>query len=137
PGGRYVPGMTGRGVPRMISHMAESKTPLAAVWATHLHPPPPSKQSLTIDRIVQAAIAVADADGLRAVSMARVAADLGFTPMSLYRHITSKDDLLLRMQDRAVGAPPPDGFGEGDWRTALQGWAMTIWAGLRTHAWVL
>ncbi|MBA2695032.1 MAG: helix-turn-helix transcriptional regulator, partial [Actinobacteria bacterium] len=66
-------------------------------------------------RIVGAAIEVADVDGLAGVSMSKVAARLGFTTVSLYRHVRNKDELILLMQDAAVGAPPeraepaPDG----------------------------
>jgi AcrR family transcriptional regulator len=55
------------------------------------------RPGLSTDAIVEAAVAVADAEGLGAVSMARVAKELGFTTMSLYRHVTSKDELLQLM----------------------------------------
>ncbi len=55
------------------------------------------KPGLTVDAIVAAAIAIADAEGLEAVSMAHVAEQLGFTTMSLYRHVTSKEELLQLM----------------------------------------
>src|SRR5260370_20248427 len=51
------------------------------------------KPELTVGAIVEAAMRIADADGLDAVSMARVAQELGFTTMSLYRHVTGKDEL--------------------------------------------
>ena len=52
---------------------------------------------LSIDAIVAAAVRLADAEGLEAVSMARVAKELGFTTMSLYRYVTNKDELLQLM----------------------------------------
>src|SRR4051794_31564525 len=52
--------------------------------------------------IVAAGIAVADAEGLAALSMRRVAAELGGAPMSLYRHVRDKDELLLQMMDAAI-----------------------------------
>src|SRR6476469_548561 len=55
------------------------------------------RAELDVDRIVSAAVAIATAAGLEAVSMARVAKSLGFTTMSLYRHVPSKDDLLALM----------------------------------------
>src|ERR1700727_715220 len=55
------------------------------------------RRGLSADAIVDAAIRLADAEGLEGVSMARVAAELGFTPMSLYRYVTSKEELLQLM----------------------------------------
>ena len=55
------------------------------------------KPLLSIDAIVAAAVRLADAEGLEAVSMARVAKELGFTTMSLYRYVTNKDELLQLM----------------------------------------
>ena len=55
------------------------------------------KPGLSVDAIVAAAIRIADAEGLEAVSMAQVAEQLGFTTMSLYRHVTSKEELLQLM----------------------------------------
>ena len=60
---------------------------------------------LSLDRVVQSGIELADGDGLGAVSMKRVAERLGFTTMSLYRYVTSKDELLLLMHD-TVWQPP-------------------------------
>ncbi|SFT56503.1 transcriptional regulator, TetR family [Geodermatophilus amargosae] len=69
------------------------------------------------EAITRATIRVADAEGLAAVSMARVAAELGSAPMSLYRHVDSKDELLLLMSDAALeGAPELAG---SDWRERL------------------
>src|SRR4051794_18948203 len=75
--------------------------------------------ALTPGRIVAAGIAVADAEGLAGLSMRRVAAELAVAPMSLYRHVNDKDDLLLRMMDEAIGElplpVPPAG-----WRDAVE-----------------
>ena len=63
------------------------------------------RAGLSADAIVAAAIRIADAEGLEAVSMARVANELGFTTMSLYRHVASKDELLQLMWNAsALGA---------------------------------
>ena len=61
---------------------------------------------MSIERIVDVAVELADAGGLAAVSMSSVASELGFTPMSLYRYVTAKDDLLVLMQERGIGVPP-------------------------------
>ncbi len=55
------------------------------------------RPGLSADAIVTAAMQVADAEGLEAITMARVAAKLGFTPMALYRYVASKDELLQLM----------------------------------------
>ena len=92
------------------------------------------KAGLSVEQITEAAIEVADAEGLAAVSMARVAKQLGAGTMSLYRYVASKDELLLLMSDAALTtpAPPPTG---ADWREALRHWAVTVLAELRRHAW--
>ena len=60
-------------------------------------------RGLNVERVVAAAIELADEEGLAAVSMARVAKRCGFTTMSLYRHVASKDELVWRMLDSALG----------------------------------
>ena len=59
----------------------------------------PARDPLTRDRIVAAAVVLADADGLDALSMRKLAAEIGYEPMSLYNHIDNKDDLLAAMVD--------------------------------------
>ena len=81
---------------------------VALAWGVAAHPQRGPKRELSIERIVEAAIDIADAEGLAAVSMSRVAASLGFTTMSLYRYVTSKDDLILLMQEGASLPPVPD-----------------------------
>ncbi|WP_193311467.1 TetR/AcrR family transcriptional regulator [Georgenia satyanarayanai] len=83
---------------------------------------PSGRPGLSLDRIVAAAVAIADEEGLAAVSMARVAARLEFTTMSLYRHVGSKDELLAHMQDAAIPAPSGPLAGPGEWRAGLQRW---------------
>lgn len=99
------------------------------------------RAGLSPTAIVRAAIEIADADGLAAVSMSRVAERLGYTPMSLYRHVPSKDDLLALAQDEALGDPPDRGPGHGDgdddWRSGLAAWARDIVAAYRAHLWLL
>jgi AcrR family transcriptional regulator len=93
-------------------------------------------RGLTRERIVRAAVEVADADGVDAVSMARVAERLGFTTMSLYRHVRGKDELVLLMINEAVGAPPEHPPG-GGWRERLERWSWDLLAGVRRHPWIL
>ena len=94
------------------------------------------RMGLSLERIVQSGIELADADGLGAVSMKRVAERLGFTTMSLYRHVTSKDELLLLMQD-TVWRPPAglDEPGDG-WRGDLAWWTRQQYVVMEQHPWL-
>lgn len=96
-----------------------------------------ARPGLSAARIVEAAIELADEGGLEAVSMARVAERLGFTAMSLYRHVASKDELLVLMLDAAVGSPPPLAAGVTGWRARLERWGLDLLAVLRAHPWWL
>ncbi|SFE55841.1 regulatory protein, tetR family [Paenibacillus catalpae] len=78
------------------------------------------KRELSIDQIVAAAVDLADREGLAAVSMSRVAAALGFTAMSLYRYVQSKDDLLLLMQEAVCQFPDQPEEILADWREGLR-----------------
>ena len=94
------------------------------------------KPGLSVDAIVETAVAVADAEGLDAVSMARVAQELGFTTMSLYRHVTSKDELLQLMWNAsAQGAEELVLEGDG-WRPRLRMWAIVQRQMLDRHPWI-
>jgi AcrR family transcriptional regulator len=95
------------------------------------------KRGLTLERICQAGVALADRDGLGAVSMARVAAEIGVSTMALYRHVASKDELLQLMADHAFGDPPPAGSPDEGWRDALTRWATEELARVRLHPWVV
>ncbi|WKE68240.1 TetR/AcrR family transcriptional regulator C-terminal domain-containing protein [Streptomyces sp. WP-1] len=97
---------------------------------------PPSPSALTLDRIVTAAVAVADAEGLAAVSMRRVAAELGVATMSLYRHVTDKDDLLTRMMDTVIARHPLPADPPRDWRAAIELAARRLWDQFRRHPWL-
>lgn len=97
---------------------------------------PATRTPMAPDRIVAAAIRVADAEGLAALSMRRVAAEIGAAPMSLYRHVADKDDLVVQMMNTVFARtelpdPPPDG-----WRARLELAARTLWAMFRAHPWL-
>jgi AcrR family transcriptional regulator len=94
------------------------------------------KPGLSVEAIVSAAIRLADAEGLEAVSMARVAEQLGFTTMSLYRHVTSKDELLQLMWNAsAQGAEGIVLEGDG-WRARLRMWATIQREMIDRHPWI-
>ena len=92
-----------------------------------------ARAGLNVSRVVQAGIEFADADGLGAVSMARVAERLGFTTMSLYRHVESKDELVRRILDAALGTPPP--YAVEGWRGRLEAWCRAMLEALHRHPW--
>jgi AcrR family transcriptional regulator len=94
------------------------------------------KRGLTLQRIVAAGIGVALTDGLGALSMARIASELGVGTMSLYRYVAAKDELLELMVDAALGTPPPASPGE-DWRAGLRRWAEGVRDAYRRHPWSL
>ena len=94
------------------------------------------KPGLSVDAIVAAAMQIADAEGLEAVSMAHVAEQLGFTTMSLYRHVTSKEELLqLMWNGSAQGAEELVITGD-DWRARLRMWAMVQREMMDRHPWI-
>jgi AcrR family transcriptional regulator len=95
-----------------------------------------SDGALSVDRIAAAAVAIADAEGLDAVSMRRVASELGVATMSLYRHVKDKDDLLVQMLDAVsrgwrLPADPPAG-----WRPRVEIAARVFWDACRRHPWL-
>jgi AcrR family transcriptional regulator len=110
---------------------------LEALWKRADRRRGAAKQALSLERIVAAAIEVADAEGLAGLSMARVAEKLGCATMSLYRHVPSKDDLQVFMMDAAPGEPPDLALADGDWRAGLERWAHALRAVYLRHPWVL
>jgi AcrR family transcriptional regulator len=86
------------------------------------------------EQVVSAAIALADEAGLDAVSLRGVADRLGVTPMALYRHVASKDDLLDEMADRLYGELDLPAAGE-PWWDALAGIARSTRDALLARPW--
>ncbi|MGZ8778187.1 MAG: TetR/AcrR family transcriptional regulator, partial [Mycobacterium sp.] len=101
------------------------------------HEPSASRRSggLSRERIVTAAVELADSDGLGALSMARLAERLGCGTMSLYRHVANKDELVTFMLSTAPGPPPA--ADPADWRGALTDWADGLWDIYHRHPWIL
>lgn len=105
---------------------------LRRLWGLDVQKAP--RTALTVERVVQAAIEVADAEGLDAVSMSRVAKQLGFTTMALYRHVESKDELLELMVDVASGEPPE--LPADNWRAALEQWTWAQFRRAQQRLWM-
>ncbi len=95
----------------------------------------PAKAPLTRDAIVEAALAVLDADGLEGVSMRRVAQRLGTGPASLYQHVGGKDELLELVLDRVCAdvAIPEPGVGPDGWQEPLKELLRTVRKVLGAH----
>ncbi|MCL3861553.1 TetR/AcrR family transcriptional regulator [Actinotalea sp. K2] len=91
---------------------------------------------LTRDRALTVAVALADAEGLAQVSMRRLARELQVEAMSLYHHVTNKDDILDGMVEAVFGEIPlpPD---DGDWTTAMRHRAAAIRTALVRHPWAI
>jgi AcrR family transcriptional regulator len=111
-------------------------TGVAAAWGVRAPSTRGPKRGLSLEAIVAAGVAVADAEGLAAVSMSRVAKELGTAAMSLYRYVDSKDDLLTLMLDAAWGGPPAPAP-ELDWRAGLTRWAQGTVGAMRAHPWTV
>ena len=94
------------------------------------------RPGLSPDAIAAAAIRIADAEGLDAVSMARVAHELGYTTMSLYRHVASKDELLQLMWNASAQGMENLVLEGEEWRPKLRMWAMTQRDSIDQHPWI-
>jgi AcrR family transcriptional regulator len=112
------------------------RTALDLAWGWGERPRPGPRPSLKLEEIVDAAIALADAEGIEAVSMQRVAKRMGVTTMALYRYVGSKDDLLFLAVDAAAGQPPPSDAPDEPWRAAVERWARGQLDLLTAHPWV-
>ncbi|MFI9840668.1 TetR/AcrR family transcriptional regulator C-terminal domain-containing protein [Nonomuraea sp. NPDC051941] len=95
-----------------------------------------SGNEMTRERIVRAAVEIADAEGLSELTMRGVADRLGMATMSLYRHVGGKDDLVLLMVEAVVDEFPLPGEPPEGWRARLEVSAHLQWAGYRAHPWM-
>ena len=95
----------------------------------------PSRVPLDRDRMVRAAIALADEGGLGSLTMRKLAAKFDVVPMALYKHVANKDELLDAMVDVVFGELEfPTGAG---WRTAMRARAISMREGLLRHPWAI
>ncbi|MDR3079700.1 MAG: TetR/AcrR family transcriptional regulator C-terminal domain-containing protein [Streptomyces sp.] len=93
------------------------------------------RRGLTRDGIVQAAITLADVEGLAALSMRRLATDFGASTMALYRHVPSKGE-LVRLMSEAVFDGEPAGPRPSGWRAQIEREARWLWDRYRRHPWL-
>ncbi|NOU70976.1 TetR family transcriptional regulator [Paenibacillus sp. LMG 31458] len=109
---------------------------VALSWGLVKPPQRGPKREMSLKQIVDSAIAIADKDGLSAVSMNRVAASLGFTTMSIYRYVPSKDDLVLLMQDAVCDIFISAESESAHWRENMFNFVRTLVRCYLDHPWL-
>ncbi|GAA0850438.1 TetR/AcrR family transcriptional regulator C-terminal domain-containing protein [Streptosporangium amethystogenes subsp. fukuiense] len=102
---------------------------------TDTGPPHRPAPELTSERIVRAAIGIADVEGLATLSMRRIATDLEVSAMSLYRHVAGKEELLMLMADTVLAECALSESPAG-WRARLELIARAQWALYHRHPWL-
>jgi AcrR family transcriptional regulator len=110
---------------------------MALLWGVQKAPTRGPKPGLRVEQIVAAAIRVADAEGLAALSMRRVAGELGVGTMSLYTYVPGKAELLDVMLDTVLGEVARPDAAAGGWRDRLEAYARELWAHYHRHPWAL
>lgn len=106
-------------------------------WGLRERPGRGPRPVLSLQGIVGAAIRVTEKEGLAALTMSRIAAELRSAPMSLYRHVGSRDELLALMVDAGVGVPPPGPDAAQGWRAGLLEWTSAAFDGYRQRPWII
>jgi AcrR family transcriptional regulator len=115
----------------------DAQRSLELLWGGGKRPGRRARPALSLHRIVEAAIELADAEGLGALSMQRLAERLGFSTMALYRYVPGKAELIDVMVDAACGEPPELGWADGGWREKLELWARESYGLFVRHPWML
>jgi AcrR family transcriptional regulator len=106
------------------------------IWMRPERPARGPKPAYSRAQITDAAVRIADAEGLEAATMRRIAAEIGAGAMSLYRYVPSRDDLIMLMADRLMGEIDVAGLPSGDWRTDLTRYADGLRAMWLRHPWI-
>jgi AcrR family transcriptional regulator len=106
------------------------------LWGVRGEPGRGPKRGLSVEKMVEAAVGLADEEGLEALSMRRVADRLGVGAMSLYTYVPGKTELVELMVDAVLGeAALPDGT--AGWRAGLDVFARESWEIAHRHPWML
>jgi AcrR family transcriptional regulator len=126
----------GRGRPRRYCSRSCQAKAYRARQTRHPLPRRLRPATLSRARIVAVAVDLADRAGLDAVTMRRIATDLGVATMSLYQYFPGKDALVAAMTDAVVGGQPTPEV-VGHWRARLEAEARAEWRLYRRHPWVL
>ncbi|MFJ6618589.1 TetR/AcrR family transcriptional regulator [Kitasatospora sp. NPDC091335] len=123
-------------MPAQQAPSGASDKPQVSLWERLERPAPAPRTTLTPHRIAEAAVAIADAEGLDAVTMRRLATALGVAPMAAYRYVSGKDELIELMVDFVYGQLPLDAPAEG-WRDAMRALAVHLRAMHLAHPWTV
>jgi AcrR family transcriptional regulator len=123
-------------MPEVVSR-GDPKRSMELLWGTGEAPTRGPKPGLSVAAIAAAGIALADAEGIGALSMRRVAERLGKSAMSLYTYVPSKAELVDVMLDTVLGEVQTDIAIDDGWRQAVEAHARDLWALYERHPWVL
>ena len=96
-----------------------------------------ARTPLSRDRVLRAALDLADRDGFEACTMRKLGAQLGVEAMSLYRYVASKEDLLSGLVDLVFAEVEVDEPGTTEWRQAMRDRAHSHRAAMRRHSWAI
>ncbi|MFI5731603.1 TetR/AcrR family transcriptional regulator [Kribbella sp. NPDC051587] len=113
---------------------AELPPGLALAWGVQPVQRRGPKPGLSIDQIVATGIEFGDTAGFEAVSLQKIAAQLGVTTNAMYRYVRSKDELIVLVHDKALGGPPELPAG---WRNAATAWVYALVARYADRPWLL
>jgi AcrR family transcriptional regulator len=102
--------------------------------ATKIEAQAPPREPLSREKVLHAAVALADEGGVESASMRKIAQALGVVPMALYKHVANKDELLDGMIDVVVGEIDPPRMGV-DWKMAIRGRILSARRALLRHPW--
>ncbi|QVJ02954.1 TetR/AcrR family transcriptional regulator C-terminal domain-containing protein [Nocardiopsis eucommiae] len=110
---------------------------LDLLWTGLGRPRRGPRHQLTVRRVMEAAMAVAESEGVDALSMRKVAAHLGVGASTLYTYVPDKDALLALMVDEMISQAPLPHTRPGTWREKVEAWAREDMASLRVHPWLI
>ncbi|WP_433450983.1 TetR/AcrR family transcriptional regulator C-terminal domain-containing protein [Streptomyces sp. CA-142005] len=115
----------------------DPRAALALLWGEQEQPTRGPKPTLSPQRIAAAAVELADAQGLDAVSMSKVGAEFGVSAMALYRYVLGKAELVELMIESILAEVPDLSAARGDWRAGTRLWARHCLDLYRAHPWAL
>lgn len=110
---------------------------MALLWGQRKRPSRGPKPKLDVEKIAGVAIEVADAEGLEALSMRRIADRLGVGAMALYTYVSGRDDLVELMMETVMGEMGRPGDGAEGWRDGLERYAKESRDLYHRHPWLL
>ena len=117
--------------------MPDTTPPRWIALSWQLRKSTPVTDGLSIARIVQAGIEIADEHGLGGLSLRKLGKHLGASTMAAYRHMRSKEELIHLMVDMTFGQPPEGIIDAADWRTGVRLWVAGMAERYRQHSWLL